>query len=283
METLQLQYFLESAKTENFAKTAEKHFVPTSSVSSSIRRLEEELGCKLFDRSSNRLSLNQNGKRFFKAVQIAFDEIGQAVQDLSQFSENDREIHILVRAMRGKITEYIIEHNRTMPHIRFKINFDIAERDFEKYDIIIDEKTDAYADYERMELCHMRLRLTVSSSSPLSRRKLTMRQLVHQPFISLGESSNIHKILIDTCNRAGFTPDICVLSNDMKYYEKLIESGIGIGIERHNPKSLQTRNIAYLDVADFNEESIVYAYHKKTTPHSNISQFLQFLSGKDFI
>ena len=283
MEILQLQYFLESAKTENFAKTAEKHFVPTSSVSSSIRRLEEELDCKLFDRSSNRLSLNQNGKRLFQAVQIAFDEVGQAIKDLSQFSEDDREIHMLVRAMRGNITEYIIEHNRTMPHIRFKINFYTAERDFDKYDIIIDEKTENYAQYERMELCHMRLRLAVSNSSPLCRRKLTMRQLVHQPFISLGENSNMHKILINACNRAGFTPDICVLSNDMKYYEKLIESGIGIGIERHNPKSLQVRNIAYLDVSDFNEESTIFAYYKKTTPRSNISQFLQFLSDKDFI
>ena len=283
MEILQLQYFLESAKTENFAKTAEKHFVPTSSVSSSIRRLERELGCKLFDRSSNRLSLNQNGKRFFQAVQIAFDEVGQAIMDLSQFSETNREIRMLVRAMRGNITEYIIEHNRTMPHIRFKISFDTAERDFEKYDIIIDEQSNEYSDYDRMELCHMRLRFAVSCSSSLCRRKLTMRQLVHQPFISLGEGSNMHKILLNACKRAGFTPNICVLSNDMKYYEKLIESGIGIGIERHNPKSLQIRDIAYLDVTDFNEESTVYAYYKKNASHSSINQFLQFLASKDFI
>lgn len=283
MEFLQLKYFLESAKTENFAKTAEKFFVPTSSVSGAIRRLEEELGCKLFDRSSNRLSLNQNGRRFYQAVQIAHDEISQAVKDLSEFGDDNREIRMLVRAMRGNITEYIIEHNRTMPHIRFKINFDIADRDFEKYDIIIDEKSDAYADYERLELCHMRLQLTTSSSNPLCRRKLTMRQLAHQPFISLGETSSMHKVLISACKRAGFTPDICVLSNDMKYYEKLIESGIGIGIERHNPKSLQQRPIAYLDVADFNEESTVFAYYKKAARQGSISRFLQFLAGKDFL
>ena len=190
---------------------------------------------------------------------------------------------MLVRAMRGNITEYIIEHSKIMSHVRFKINFDIAEKDFEKYDIVIDEKTDEYANYDRIELCHMNLRLATASSSPLCRIKLTMRQLVHQPFISLGESSNMHKILLSACNRAGFTPEINVLCNDMKYYEKLVESGIGIGIERYNPKSLQLRNIAYLDVSDFNEESTVYAYYKKSTAHNNIKQFLQFLSSKDFI
>ena len=52
MELLQLRYFFDSAKNEHFAKTAEKYWVPASSVSASIKRLEEELGCKLFDRQS---------------------------------------------------------------------------------------------------------------------------------------------------------------------------------------------------------------------------------------
>jgi len=87
MEILQLQYFLESAESENFAKTAEKHFVPTSSVSGSVRRLEKELGCQLFDRGSNRLSLNANGKRLYHALRIAFDEVNQAIEDLADIVE----------------------------------------------------------------------------------------------------------------------------------------------------------------------------------------------------
>ena len=47
MELLQLRYFYESAKHENFAKTAEKYMVPASSISASVKRLEDELGCKL--------------------------------------------------------------------------------------------------------------------------------------------------------------------------------------------------------------------------------------------
>ena len=283
MEILQLQYFLESAKTESFSRTAEKHFVPTSSVSGAVRRLEAELDCKLFDRSSNRLSLNQNGKRLFQALQLAFDEVNHAIMDISGTNEDTREIRILVRAMRSNVTDYIIEYNRTRPHIRFQINFDNAEQDFGKYHIIIDEKTDLYPDYTRAQLCHMRLRLTVSRDSPLCRRKLTMKQLAQQQFISLGEQSHMHKTLMDACKKAGFSPNITVRSNDMKYYEKLVESGIGIGIERDNPKSLQTRKIAFLDVADFAEESVVYAYFKKDTAYGNVEDFLEFLKSKDFL
>ena len=282
MELLQLRYFFESAKTENFAKTAERYYVPTSSVSGSVRRLEKELGCQLFERSANRLTLNQNGKRLFQSLQVAFDEIDSAVKDLTTV-EDDRVIRMLVRAMRGNVTDYIIEYNRTKPQVQFQINFDNADQDFDKYDIIIDERSDIYSTYERLELCQMRLRLVVSRDSPLARRKLTMQQLSTQQFITLGEQSHMHKILLDACKKAGFRPNIAIRSNDMKYYEKLVDSGIGIGIERNNPRSMRHRNIAYLDVFDFVEESVVFAYYIKEAANGNVEQFLRFLQNKDFI
>ena len=42
MELLQLRYFYESAKTENFSHTAAKYLVSPSSVSISIKKLENE-------------------------------------------------------------------------------------------------------------------------------------------------------------------------------------------------------------------------------------------------
>ena len=89
--------------------------------------------------------------------------------------------------------------------------------------------------------------------------------------------------LLDACKKAGFQPDISIRSNDMKYYEKLVDSGIGIGVERNNPGSMRQRNIAYLDVSDFVEDSVVFAYYKKEAAYGNIEQFLQFLSSKDFM
>ena len=84
MELLQLKYFYESATSESFTKTAEKHLIPVSSVSASIKRLEMELGCKLFDRTSNRITLNQNGKRFHRSLSLIFNELNTVLEELSQ-------------------------------------------------------------------------------------------------------------------------------------------------------------------------------------------------------
>ena len=60
----QLQYFLEVAQSENITKTAQAHLLPPSAVSSSIKKLEQELGVELFDRAHNKISLNAKGKYF---------------------------------------------------------------------------------------------------------------------------------------------------------------------------------------------------------------------------
>ena len=66
MELLQLKYFADAAVTQNFSRTAKSFFVPTSAVSQSIKRLESELGVKLFSRQANKITLNENGAAFFE-------------------------------------------------------------------------------------------------------------------------------------------------------------------------------------------------------------------------
>ena len=278
MELLQLQYFFESAKSESFAKTAETHLVPTSSVSGAVRRLEAELGCQLFDRTANIIMLKSNGKRFYDSLRVAFDELEGAVRDLTGENEDTREIKMLVRAMRSDITDLIIEYREKFPRARFIISFDFYERDFEKYDIIIDEATNLYPKHQRFELYRMKLYMTVQSDCPLVGKRLSLKDLESESFISLSEQSNMHRILIKACRRAGFTPNITVLCNDIKCYEKLIESGMGIGLARKRKDT--AKNIRYLDIMDFDEDYTVFAYCKQSADYGNVGHFLGFLRDK---
>ena len=218
MELLQLRYFFESAKHESFAKTAEQFMVPTTSVSACVRRLERELGCSLFDRSSNRIVLNANGRRLQQSLCAIFAELDGAVGDLASDNDSGREVRLLVRAMRRRVTDRIIAYRKNYPQVRFRTAFDFLETDFEKYDIIVDTESDAYAEYERFELCSMRLRLKCAATDPLCNKKLTMKQLSGYTFVSMGEGSNLHRILLNICTRAGFTPDVAVACNDIECY-----------------------------------------------------------------
>jgi len=279
MEILQLRYFFDSAKHESFSKTAQKYMVPITSVSASIKRLETELGCTLFDRLPNRILLNDNGRKLQQSLYIIFSELDDITGAFSAKNTDTREIKMLVRAMRSQVTDYIIEYKSRHPYISFKTVFDFGDINIENYDIIIDDKPEKYADYENFEICSTRILLKASSNSPLCKRKLTLKQLCNQSFLSMGEQSSMHQLLINACNRAGFSPNIVVKTNDTQCYKKCLESGIGIGLGRDNPQE-HNNNIKFLDITDFDARQTVYGFYKKQHAYGNVEHFINFLKSK---
>ena len=281
MELLQLRYFYESAKTESFAKTAEKYMVPPTSVSASVKRLERELGHALFDRTSNKIRLNECGAKLKASLDTVFSELDRAVAEITSPERDMRKIKLLVRAMRGKISDRIIEYNSKHPQIAFKTSFDFGDVNVEDYDIIIDEKSDKYYGYECMHLYTSKIGLRASAKSPLCGKKLTLRDMRNERFISIGEDNGLHRRLLEACERAGFSPNIVVQSNDLTCNRKFIESGVGIGISRiEEAASSPNKKVCNLDVTDFCETQIICAYFKKESAYGNIAHFLEYLNKK---
>ena len=64
MNIEQLKTVLELNRTHHFKKTADTLFVTQSTVSARLSALEEELGCKLFNRTSRAVELTAAGQRF---------------------------------------------------------------------------------------------------------------------------------------------------------------------------------------------------------------------------
>lgn len=64
MDLQQMQYFIEICNTGSFTKASKKKFISQQGISSSIKRLEKELGCDLFYRKQNGLVLTKHGEYF---------------------------------------------------------------------------------------------------------------------------------------------------------------------------------------------------------------------------
>jgi len=280
MEFLQLQYFFDTARTENFARTAEKHFVPSSSVSASIKRLEKELGCRLFDRQSNKITLNENGKKLQRSLSIIFDELDSVRSELNPPSQDHTTIRLLVRSIRARITNAIIDYRKNHPNVFFETVFDLDETRVDEFDLIIDEHTDRYTERKKFELCSLRIRIKAAPDSPLCGRAITMAQLRNQPFISMSESSNLHKMLLRACKNAGFSPMIVMKTNDTSCYGKCIASGMGIGLGRESKAN--SAGIADLYVTDFEERQTFYGYYHANEQNKCVQDFIDFLRRRDF-
>ena len=279
VDLLQLKYFYESAGSGSLSKTAKKYMVPLTSVSASIRRLEAELGCKLFDRFPNYVVLNENGKELQKTLSLVFAEIDGVVGRLSSVENGIQEIKILVRAMRRKVTDLVLEFNKLYPHCSFKISFDFDETNDEEYDIVIDEDNECYSDYRKIEIFTAKLRIKCAKNHRLVGRKVTMRQLSGEQFLSMGKKSNMHKALLRVCERSGFTPEISVFCNDLECYEKLLSGGQGIAI---GIETTENSDISFLDVTDLDERYTVYCHCKPNCEADVVGKFLDFVNLSRF-
>ena len=90
MDLQQLKYFKAVATIGKISEAAESLFISAPAMSTSIARLEKELGSPLFDRAGNRIILNKQGEIFLKHVtriltqlETARDEIYESLSEQS--------------------------------------------------------------------------------------------------------------------------------------------------------------------------------------------------------
>lgn len=84
MELQQLKYFKTVAEMGKISDAAQSLFISPPALSTSISRLEKELGVKLFERTNNRILLNRQGQIFLRYVNRVFSELETAKTELRQ-------------------------------------------------------------------------------------------------------------------------------------------------------------------------------------------------------
>ena len=280
MELLQLRYFLDCAELLSIAKTAKKYMVPPSSVSACIKRLEKEIGTELFERSANRIVLNQNGIKLKNCLTEILGRLDDTVDSIKNPDFSDREIRVLVKALRNVITQKVIEYKKENVKARFKLVSEFDVEDFENYDLVVDTKSDRYSGFECVELICQPIKIFAAKNSKFAGKKITMSMLKGEPFASMSQLGKQYKMLSEACEREGFTPNLVAQINDYDCFIKIIESGAAIGVAgQESIRAAGSKNIVPLTVTDFKEEQTVCVYYRKENCFGNIKHFLNFLNS----
>ena len=82
IENYQLRYFLAIVETGSFTKAAKRVFVTQPTLSAGIKKLEGDLGSKLFDRTSKRVFLTESGTRFVPHAKSILYQLNLAEADI---------------------------------------------------------------------------------------------------------------------------------------------------------------------------------------------------------
>ncbi|MFP3550243.1 LysR substrate-binding domain-containing protein [Paraburkholderia sp. SIMBA_049] len=87
MELRHLRYFAALAEQLSFTVAAQKVHVTQSTLSHQIRQLEEELGCRLFEREGRRVTMTEAGELFLERVRNALREVDEGVSTVRYAAE----------------------------------------------------------------------------------------------------------------------------------------------------------------------------------------------------
>ena len=79
MNTKQMEYVLELAKTKNFNRAAENLYISQPALTYQIKTVEDELGFKLFERSGKGVTITPAGEQFRVTVENVLAELKEAV------------------------------------------------------------------------------------------------------------------------------------------------------------------------------------------------------------
>jgi DNA-binding transcriptional LysR family regulator len=90
MELTQLRQFQEIAKCKTLTQAAEHLHISQPALSTMLKKLEAELGLALFDRTKNRITLNEAGALTLQHAERILQEVDHLKTSLTEYSQRDK-------------------------------------------------------------------------------------------------------------------------------------------------------------------------------------------------
>lgn len=202
IDIYQLEHLVTIADTGNISKAAKKLHLSQPGLTRSMQRLEDQLHITLFNRTKNKVSLNDNGKLAVQYAKKILNDMNSMVEDLQNFDRDKRIISI------GSCAPAPVWGLTYLCHQLFPKNHvenEIISNDLDlinglnnhKYTFVVLNRPIFDEDYICMELVKENLYISVPDYHPLALHKETTFENIN------GES-----VLL--LSKIGFWNELCI-------------------------------------------------------------------------
>ncbi|MFA6941867.1 MAG: LysR family transcriptional regulator [Clostridiaceae bacterium] len=124
MDFHQFEYVIAVAEERSFSKAANKLYISQPSLSQYIMRLEQQLNIKLFDRSTNPLTLTYAGEKYIESAKNILnlnDKLREQLGDIAGFNKGRIKIGIPIPTERYILPLVLPKFNKKFPEIEIVI------------------------------------------------------------------------------------------------------------------------------------------------------------------
>jgi DNA-binding transcriptional LysR family regulator len=284
VELHQLRGFLAVARTASITEAAYQLHLTPSSISVQIKKLEHELGVRLFDRGRKRLALTESGKLFLENVFPAMESLRRAeaiVKDTADSLTGD-----IVIASVYDVKQYYLPMLASFAKNHKDINLTILMRDNAE---ILSLLTSGRADFglARMKppsgqfftypLISTHPRLIVPRDHFLyAKKRISLNDLRDCRFVFLPKSTTSRHLIEDRFYRSGYTLNVCFEAWSCADIIDCVLLGLGPGIVHDICVPRKERNLRVVDITTIFGSTAVHLIGRKNKFLSRADQaFLQ--------
>jgi LysR family transcriptional regulator, low CO2-responsive transcriptional regulator len=235
----QLRALVAVAEAGSFTLAARKLFVTQSAVSHSLRTLEDQLGCRLLDRSGKRVAVTLEGDLLLRRCKRVLQELEQATRDLDglrrwgqtriRLGAPHSLCHYLVP---GVLREFRDCFPRCEPNIEAGDTVVQLERLSQgELDLVVGLKPKSHGQAGYRAMFNDRLAFVISPFHPWAATADDLTEtLADQQFIIYAKATETHRLIESWMNKMAGKIKKPLVLGDMQAIKEMAKLGTGVGI-----------------------------------------------------
>ena len=253
-----MRAFFTIVEEGNISHAAQRLDVAQPALSRQMKRLEEILNVKLFERGSRRIRLTEAGRVFYQRVEKIIGMVDGAVREITEIGSGDKgsiKLGTITSSGALILPDLIAEFHKRYPNV----NFEIWEGEGARILDLLDNRlieiaiTRTQVDntiYETLVLPNEPFVMVMdqSQSCGVSETEVKLIELKDRPLII---PLRWKSILITHCRRLGFEPKIICVSDSIVQNLLLVKMNLGIAMAPMSSQALLTDgNLIYKRLID---------------------------------
>ena len=237
MDLRNLRLFVEVVRQGGFSRAAKTAFATQSTISKSVKQIEDEIGLPLIDRAAPGIQLTDAGQVVYgRAVTMLAerDDLWGELTELRGLQSGQLRIGLPPVGANLLFAPLFAHYARDYPGIEVRLVEQGSTRLAELVlagDIELGGGLLPVSDEFQWQSVRLEpIDVLVSASHPLAgRSQIAMAELARQPLILFGEGFTLNTIIQNACARSGFTPQVVSRSTQMDFIVELVACGLGLG------------------------------------------------------
>jgi LysR family transcriptional activator of glutamate synthase operon len=241
MKLNQLRYLVFLSEELHFTRAAERGNVAQPALSRQIRKLEDELGLPLVDRTTRRVSLTPAGLDMAERARRILAELDEAealAKDAKELATGRVTIGMTTTPGPVDLPRLLGAFHRRHPRIELALREDLSVRlaDLLRTDqlelaVVSAIEVQARRQLSLHRLAEEELVAVLAGDHPLAHRtSIRMGDLLDERFIAFPRGATIRTAIEQAATRAGFAPDIAFECNDVMRTRALVKEGLGVSV-----------------------------------------------------